>query len=105
MALILLTTSVYYYACSRGELLTLDLGGCRLSRSGVLCRGESMSPGNIVARKKSTKPSGGDGQPIGLDIGTANIVVYVDDQPDSGARMEANAFFTVPSMPNTRQIL
>jgi hypothetical protein len=46
-----------------------------------------------------------EGQPIGLDIGTANIVVYTSDPPGNSAQMEANAFFTVPAMPNTRKIL
>lgn len=64
-----------------------------------------MSPGNMTVRKKSTKSSGGEGQPIGLDIGTANIVVFTGGGPDSGTQMEANAFFPVPSMPNTRKIL
>jgi hypothetical protein len=72
---------------------------------GVMLRGESMSPGNVAARKKTPPSSGDKWQPIGLDIGTANIVVYMDDRPDAGVQMEANAFFTVPSMPNTRKIL
>ena len=64
-----------------------------------------MSSGTIVTGKKTTKSSGGGGQPIGLDIGTANIVVYTNGRPGGGTQMEANAFFTVPSMPNTREIL
>lgn len=64
-----------------------------------------MSPGNMTERKKTTKSSGGEGQPIGLDIGTANIVVFTGGDPDTVTQMEANAFFTVPSMPNTRKIL
>ena len=63
-----------------------------------------MSPGNMTERKKC-KSSGGEGQPIGLDIGTANIVVFTGGGQDTGTQMEANAFFTVPSMPNTRKIL
>ena len=46
MAWILLTTSVYYYACSRGELLTLDLSSAE-------------SAGRIYADLERT------GQPIG----------------------------------------
>ena len=64
-----------------------------------------MSPGNMTVRKKTTKTSGGEGLPIGLDIGTANIVVFMDDAADDGVQMEANAFFTVPALPNTRKIL
>lgn len=63
-----------------------------------------MSPGNMTERKKC-KSSGGEGQPIGLDIGTANIVVFTGGGQDTATKMEANAFFTVPSMPNTRKIL
>lgn len=59
----------------------------------------------MTARKKTTKSPGGAGQPIGLDIGTANIVVFTGGSPESGTQMEANAFFPVPSMPNTRKIL
>jgi hypothetical protein len=64
-----------------------------------------MSSGTIVTGKKTTKSSAGGGPPIGLDIGTANIVVYTNGRPGGGTQMEANAFFTVPSMPNTREIL
>ncbi len=64
-----------------------------------------MAPVNIGSRKKTSRSSGGEGQAIGLDIGTANIVVCNTTPSDQTARLEANAFFTVPSMPNTRGIL
>lgn len=64
-----------------------------------------MPPGHIVRRKKTSRSFGDKGEPIGLDIGTANIVVYTNGGPDTVTRMEANAFFTVPSLPNTRKIL
>jgi len=64
-----------------------------------------MSPGNITARKKTTQSNSSETHPVGLDIGTANIVVYRNGQSDDGPQMEANAFFTVPALPNTRSIL
>jgi hypothetical protein len=64
-----------------------------------------MSSGTIAAGKKTTPSSGASRQSIGVDIGTANIVVYMNSQPGVKAQMEANAFFTVPSLPNTRKIL
>jgi len=64
-----------------------------------------MSSGTIAAGKKTSPSSGGSRQPIGVDIGTANIVVYMNGQAGAKAQMEANAFFTVPALPNTRKIL
>ncbi len=42
---------------------------------------------------------------IGLDIGTSNIVVYKKGSSEAAAQMESNAFFTVPSQPQTKEIL
>ena len=64
-----------------------------------------MSPVTMAVRKKAAKPAAGERRPIGLEIGTANIVVYMDGPSEKEAQSEANAFFTVPSMPNTRNIL
>ncbi len=64
-----------------------------------------MAPGSMTTRRKTARSSGGGGPSIGLDIGTANIVAYRNGQSEKGTQMEANAFFTVPSMPNTRKIL
>lgn len=64
-----------------------------------------MSSGTIAAGKKTSPSSGGSRQPIGVDIGTANIVVYMNGQASAKAQMEANAIFTVPALPNTRKIL
>ncbi|MCP4691594.1 MAG: hypothetical protein GY859_26345 [Desulfobacterales bacterium] len=43
--------------------------------------------------------------PIGLDIGTANIVAACADDRERGPRTESNAFFTIPSLPTTLNIL
>ena len=64
-----------------------------------------MSPGIILSGKKTTPASCAAGPPIGVDIGTANIVVYTNGQSEGQAQMEANAFFTVPALPNTRKIM
>ena len=64
-----------------------------------------MSPDTLIARKKHARSSDGRMQPIGLDIGTANIVVYTAGAQGEAIQREANAFFTVPAMPNTRKIL
>jgi len=64
-----------------------------------------MSPGTIAGGKKTTPCYSGVGQPIGVDIGTANIVVYANGHAHGEAQMEANAFFSVPALPNTRKIL
>lgn len=43
--------------------------------------------------------------PIGLDVGTANIVVAQHNGNKIYTRSELNAFFTVPVLPTTRKIL
>jgi hypothetical protein len=52
-------------------------------------------------KQPTAKPPGH----IGLDIGTANIVVYRHDGKGHQHRIESNAFFKVPALPNTRSIL
>ena len=64
-----------------------------------------MSPAKTGAGRKQRTPSTVADTPIGLDVGTANIVAYSNGQSEPFAAMEANAFFTVPSLPNTRKIL
>ena len=64
-----------------------------------------MPSDRFAARKHATGQPDSARRPIGLDIGTANIVVYADAPNGEGIQREANAFFTVPSMPNTRAIL
>ncbi len=43
--------------------------------------------------------------PIGLDIGTSNIVVYKNGKSEASVQMEPNVFLTVPSLPQTKNIL
>jgi hypothetical protein len=45
------------------------------------------------------------GNAIGLDIGTANIVVFRHDADGRRHCIESNAFFKVPALPHTRAIL
>jgi len=42
---------------------------------------------------------------IGLDIGTSNIVVYKKGNSEVSTQMESNVFFTVPSRPQTKEML
>jgi len=42
---------------------------------------------------------------IGLDIGTSNIVVYKKGKSEVSTQIESNVFFTVPSRPQTIEIL
>ena len=67
--------------------------------------GDPISPETFIARKKHPRPSGGQVRPLRLDIGTADIVVCAGGAEGETTRREANAFFTVPALPNTRKIL
>lgn len=42
---------------------------------------------------------------IGLDIGTSNIVVYKKSNSEVSTQMESNVFLTMPSRPQTKEIL
>jgi len=54
---------------------------------------------------KLQKNASDEREPVGLDIGTANIVVYKNGCPEGSIQMESNAFFTVPSLPQTKEFL
>lgn len=59
-----------------------------------------------MAEKQAALNGGGPSGPLmGLDIGTANIVVYRNGDREATVRREANAFFAVLALPNTRKIL
>ena len=48
-----------------------------------------MSPGTILSGKKTAPAPRAAGPPIGVDIGTANIVVYMNGHGDSHAPAQA----------------
>lgn len=68
-------------------------------------KGDAMVCGNFIAKIKRQKAAAVEHGPIGLDIGTANIVVYRNGKPEPSAQMESNVFFTVPSLPQTKEFL
>jgi hypothetical protein len=60
---------------------------------------------SLFQRKQRPPERGPAGNAIGLDIGTANIVVYRHDAGGRRHSIESNAFFKVPALPHTRTIL
>jgi hypothetical protein len=64
-----------------------------------------MVGGNFIRKKKRPKTAAAAHDPVGLDIGTANIVVIKNGRSKVVARRELNAFFTVPSLPETKKLL
>lgn len=64
-----------------------------------------MVSGGITGKKKRQKSDADVQDPVGLDIGTTNIVVYRNGTSKTSTRMETNVFFTVPSKPQTKDFL
>lgn len=71
---------------------------------GIL-KGEAMVSGNLTGKKKRQNTARVEVGPIGLDIGTTNIVVYRNGNAAVSTQMETNVFFTVPSLPETKDFL
>ena len=64
-----------------------------------------MARSDAPVKKKRQKTAKAKPDPVGLDIGTANIVVYKNGGSEVSAQMESNVFFTVPSQPQTKEFL
>jgi len=64
-----------------------------------------MGCGKLTKKIKRRKAAAAEHGPIGLDIGTANIVVYRKGNSESSTQMESNVFFPVPSLPQTKEFL
>ena len=64
-----------------------------------------MLGGKFTGKKKRQKTDPVEHDPVGLDIGTANIVVIKNGHSKVSAQMESNVFFIVPSLPATKKIL
>ena len=64
-----------------------------------------MVRGNAIVKKKRQKTAATEPGPIGLDIGTANIVVFKNGKSEVSTQMESNVFFTVQSLPQTKEFL
>ena len=68
-------------------------------------KGNVMVYGKLIRKMKLQRTPSAEHGPIGLDIGTANIVVYKNGNSETSAQMESNVFFTVPSLTQTKEIL
>ena len=64
-----------------------------------------MVRGNFTEKKERRKTVTAEQGPIGLDIGTTNIVVYRNGNSEVSTHMESNVFFTVPALPQTKGFL
>lgn len=60
---------------------------------------------NFAEKIERQKTDADAHDPIGLDIGTTNIVVYRNGGSEASTQMETNVFFTVPSKPQTKEFL
>ncbi len=64
-----------------------------------------MFYGNFTGKMKRQKTAAVEQGTIGLDIGTSNIVVFEKTGSEESVKMESNVFLTVPSLPQTKNIL
>jgi len=64
-----------------------------------------MLGGNLAGKIKRQKTVAGDQNTMGLDIGTSHVVVYKNGGTEACVQMESNVFFTLPSLPQTKEIL
>jgi hypothetical protein len=64
-----------------------------------------MFYGKFTEKMKRQKTAAVEHGTIGLDIGTSNIVVFEKNGSKVSVKMESNVFLTVPSLPQTKNIL
>jgi hypothetical protein len=64
-----------------------------------------MIGGKLAVKKKRRKTVAAEHDPVGLDIGTANIVVCRNGRTKVSARKTSNVFFTVPCREDTKTFL
>ena len=81
-----------------------NLAACAYSSA---LKGEEieMFYGNFTGKMKRQRANAVAHGTIGLDIGTSNIVVFKRNGSKVSVKMESNVFLTVPSLPQTRNIL